>query len=165
MAHYIAVLTPERGGGWSVLFPDLPGCATQGEDLGEAISMAVDALAGHVAVMRDFGEEVPEPSTLEEVRKNKAWCEEHGVEWGKSMPAPIAVRAPIGTPERVTVSIDSNILRQIDAYADRNGLTRSSVLAAGAEMLLGHDVMEIIRSIHRIEKASEEGAKTRRKKA
>jgi len=158
MKHYMAVFVPERGGGWSVLFPDLPGCTTQGEDLGEAISMAGDALAGHTAVMRDFGDQLPEPSTLEQIRENKTWCEEHGVEWGKAMVAPIAMRAPIGKPERVTVSIDSNVLRQIDAYADRTGLTRSSVLAAGAEVLLGHDVGQVVRAI-------EEAAKPRRKKA
>jgi metal-responsive CopG/Arc/MetJ family transcriptional regulator len=72
--------------------------------------------------------------------------------------APIAVRAPIGKLERVTVSLDSNVLRQIDAYADRSGQTRSSVLAAGAEMLLGHDVTQVIRAIG-------EEAKSRRKKA
>lgn len=158
MTHYMAVFVPERGGGWSVLFPDLPGCATQGEDFGEAIGMAVDALAGHTAVMRDFGDPLPEPSTLEEIRKNKAWCEEHGVEWGKAVVAPIAVRGPIGKPERVTVSLDSNVLRQIDAYANRNGLTRSSVLTAGAEVLLGQDITQVVRAIG-------EEARPRRKKA
>ena len=158
MMHYMAVFVPERGGGWSAFFPDLPGCATQGDDLEEAISMAVDALAGHTAVMRDYGERLPEPSSPEQIRRNKAWSEEHGVEWGKAMVAPIAVRAPIGKPERVTVSIDSNVLRRIDAYADRNGLTRSSVLAAGAEILLGQDVTQVVRGI-------EEEARPRRKKA
>ena len=138
MAHYIAVFVPERAGGWSVLFRDLPGCATQGEDLGEAIENAADALAGHVAVARDFGDALPGPSTLEEIRTDRAWCTEHGITWGAAMAAPISVRPPIGKPERVTISLDSNVLRAIDGYAAKRNLTRSAALSAGAEILLGY---------------------------
>ena len=41
--HYIAVLVPENGGGWSVIFPDLPGCATHGPTVHEAITTASGA--------------------------------------------------------------------------------------------------------------------------
>lgn len=138
MAHYVAVLIPERTGGWSVLFRDLPGCATQGEDLDEAMENAVDALAGHVAVARDFGDPLPDPSTLEEIRADRAWCTEHGINWESVMAAPISVRPPLGKPERVTISLDSNVLRAIDGYAAKRHLTRSAALSAGAEILLGY---------------------------
>jgi predicted RNase H-like HicB family nuclease len=136
--HYIAVLIPERKG-WSVLFPDLPGCATQGENLEEAISMAADALGGHLAVARDYGDAVPAPRSMEEIKADEKWCAENGVRWGEAMAAPITVRPPLGKPERVTISMDSNILREIDAFAKKRGQTRSSVLTAGAEFLLGRD--------------------------
>lgn len=42
---YPAVFTPEEDGGYSVIFPDLEGCYTEGEDLTDAIYMAEDALA------------------------------------------------------------------------------------------------------------------------
>ena len=138
MAHYIAVFIPERAGGWSVLFRDLPGCATQGEDLDEAMENAADALAGHVAVARDFGDALSEPSTLEEIRADKAWCAEHEVDWKAAMAAPISIRPPLGKPERVTISLDSNVLRAIDGYAAKRNLTRSAALSAGAEILLGY---------------------------
>lgn len=137
--HYIAVLVPERKG-WSVLFPDLPGCATQGESLEEAVSMAADALGGHLAVARDYGDEVPAPRSFEEIKADQGWCAENGVQWGKAIVAPIMARPPLGKPERVTISVDSNILREIDAFAKKRGQTRSSVLTAGAEVLLGRDV-------------------------
>ena len=38
--HYIAVLVPEKGGGWSVIFPDLPGCATHGPTVHDVITTA-----------------------------------------------------------------------------------------------------------------------------
>jgi len=51
----------------------------------------------------------------------------------------VPARPPLGRPERVNVSLDSNRLRAIDAYAERRGLTRSAVLEAGAELLLSTD--------------------------
>jgi len=140
MAHYIAVLVPERSGGWTILFPDLPGCASQGETLDEAIAMATDALAGHLAVARDYGDEIPAPRSLDDIRSDKEWCSENNVQWGRAMVAPILVRTPLSRPERVTISMDSNILREIDAYAERRDLTRSAVLTAGAELLLGRNI-------------------------
>jgi len=137
MEHYIAVLVPERRGGWTVLFPDLPGCASQGETLDEAIEMATDALAGHLAVARDYGDAIPTPRSVDDIRSDNEWCRENNVEWSKAMVAPILARPPLGRPERVTISVDSNILREIDAYAQKRDLTRSAVLAAGAELLLG----------------------------
>jgi len=140
MAHYIAVLVPERSGGWTVLFPDLPGCASQGETPDEAIAMATDALAGHLAVARDYGDEIPAPRSLDDIRSDREWCSENNVQWGKAMVVPILVRPPLSRPERVTISMDSNILREIDAYAERRDLTRSAVLTAGAELLLGRNL-------------------------
>lgn len=120
--------------------PDIPSCATQGESLDEAISTAADALVGHLAVARDYGDEVPEPRSLDETKGDKEWCTENGIEWGKAMAAPIMARPPFGKPERVTTSMDSNILRAIDIFAEKRGQTRSSVLTAGAELLLGRDI-------------------------
>ena len=57
-----AVFVPEEAGGYSVLFPQLPGCATQGETFEEARSMATDAMSLHLYGMEEDGEEIPEPS-------------------------------------------------------------------------------------------------------
>jgi len=53
------VLIPEAEGGYSVLVPDLPGVATQGETVEEALDMAGDAIEGCLEVMRDEGWPVP----------------------------------------------------------------------------------------------------------
>jgi predicted RNase H-like HicB family nuclease len=34
--HYLAILVPEHTGGWTVLFPDFPGCASYGATVQEA---------------------------------------------------------------------------------------------------------------------------------
>lgn len=42
---YPAIFTPETDGSYSILFPDLEGCFTCGDDLADAMLMAEDALA------------------------------------------------------------------------------------------------------------------------
>ena len=53
--------------GISVAFPDLPGCLTCGDDDEDALYMAKDALRGHLIVLEDLGEIIPEPSTLKSI--------------------------------------------------------------------------------------------------
>lgn len=43
---YPAIFEECEEGGYTVLFPDLPGCFTEGDDLAEALSMAEDAASG-----------------------------------------------------------------------------------------------------------------------
>ena len=50
----------EEGGYWAS-FPELPGCFTQGESLAELRTRAQEAVAGHLAAMRERGDPLPEP--------------------------------------------------------------------------------------------------------
>src|SRR5690349_4004216 len=139
MRHYIAVLVAEDDGGWSVLFPDFPGCATQGETMDEALEMAHEALAGHVASMLAHGDTLPNPRSLEQIKADPRFAKEYGFRWSEAMAAPIALRPPLGRPERVTVSLDSNFLTALDAYAERKSLTRSAAITAAGELLMKLD--------------------------
>ena len=60
---YPAVFHPEEDG-YSVSFPDLPGCYTDGQDLADAMTMAEEALGVFLASRYDNGGEVKEPSEL-----------------------------------------------------------------------------------------------------
>ena len=57
----------EEDGRYSVDVPDLPGCVTQGDNLADAIEMAVDAASGWILSTLEDGEEVPSPSKIEDV--------------------------------------------------------------------------------------------------
>lgn len=60
---YTAVLTPaESSGKYYVKIPDIPGCATTGKDLEDAVAQISDALAGCLAVYEDEGLEAATPS-------------------------------------------------------------------------------------------------------
>lgn len=60
-ASYLAVFEP-CGEGYSVFFPDLPGCISYGDSFEEAQREAEDALGLHLYGMEKDGEVIPEPS-------------------------------------------------------------------------------------------------------
>ncbi len=53
--------------GFSVVFPDLNWLATSGSNATEAMSMAVDCLAGYLYTLKNDGEELPVASALGDV--------------------------------------------------------------------------------------------------
>jgi len=61
MEAFYAGIIPYDGK-YSVIFPDVPGCATWGETPEHAFTMAIDALAGHLEAMADDGDPLPQPS-------------------------------------------------------------------------------------------------------
>jgi len=66
MAKYVypAIFAEEKEGGYSVTFPDLQGCHTQGEDIADAIEMAEDALCLMLFDMEERGIMIPPPSKI-----------------------------------------------------------------------------------------------------
>ena len=60
--EYPCVLTPEREGGFSVSFPDVPEVLTCGNGRAEALAMAEDALAAALGACMQSRESVPPPS-------------------------------------------------------------------------------------------------------
>lgn len=64
MAKYVypAIFTPEEDGSYSIVFPDLEGCYTCGDNLEDGIEMAEDALALVLYGYEKDGREIPTPS-------------------------------------------------------------------------------------------------------
>ena len=60
---YIAVLEPTKTG-YSVFFPDLPGCISIGTTIQEASDNAKEALELHIYGMEQDNEKLPNPSLL-----------------------------------------------------------------------------------------------------
>jgi predicted RNase H-like HicB family nuclease len=67
---FVAIIHKDPNSDFGVSFPDFPGCITAGRTLDEAKDMAIEALTGHIEVMRDTGESVPDRSTLDKVMKD-----------------------------------------------------------------------------------------------
>lgn len=54
-------ISDEEGGGYSIVFPDLPGCRSDGGTPEEAIANGRDALQAWLAVAKEFNDELPRP--------------------------------------------------------------------------------------------------------
>ncbi|RJX27927.1 MAG: type II toxin-antitoxin system HicB family antitoxin [Dethiobacter sp.] len=70
MDKYIfpAVFDPCEEEGYTVSFPDLPGCITEGDTLEEALYMAKDALELHLYGMESDNDPIPKPTRPETIR-------------------------------------------------------------------------------------------------
>ena len=55
-------LSKEEGGGYLVEYPDIPGCMSDGETIGEAIANGREALRDCIEVFKDSNRKVPTPS-------------------------------------------------------------------------------------------------------
>jgi len=121
--QYIAYLHKDKNSDYGVSFPDFPGCITAGSSLEEARSRAAEALAFHVAGMREDGEAIPKPSTLDDLRTDPA------------MKGAVAFLTELREPERtVRINITARQCQivEIDRRARAKGLTRSSYIVQSA---------------------------------
>jgi predicted RNase H-like HicB family nuclease len=132
--YYFAVFCPEDGGGYTVWFPDVPEANTQGDDLGEAMFMAADALRESLEEYVAARKDIPQPSSLEDVQASAAaTIKELGiVPCGPLAYPPIAIPNLDATPVKLGISMPRNVLAEIDRKAKLNGMTRSGFLAAAA---------------------------------
>ena len=63
MKGYVVVFEGDEQAGYSAYSPDLPGVIAAGETRSETEKLMVEAMAEHIAVLRELGEAVPEPTT------------------------------------------------------------------------------------------------------
>ncbi len=57
---FVIVIEPDDDGSWWVRVPELPGCFSSGDTPEEAARNAREAIEGHIAVLREFGDPLPD---------------------------------------------------------------------------------------------------------
>lgn len=134
IAIYPAIL--ERAGkGFSVFFPDLPGCTSAGDTLHEAALNAEEALASHLIVSAQHGDDIPAPTSFDQL----------GVDPEVKEAARILVRVELpGKSVRLNITLDEGLVAAIDRVAKN----RSGFLADAARHELAlryHGVAKEIR--------------------
>ena len=129
MPAYIALIHKEPNSDYGVSFPDLPGCVSAGATLDEARAMAEEALAMHIEGMVEDGEPLPEPSSIEDIMAERENRDAVAI----LVPAPAQSMKSI----RVNITLPEDTLREIDAYAESFGFTRSGFLARAARQVMG----------------------------
>jgi len=132
MKKYIALFEYEDGkNGYSVVFPDLPGCFSAGDDYDDAYRMAHEALAFHLEGLKNENMIIPEARTLEKIKSK--WSE--WKEWENNysfLVVPIIVFPANEKSVRVNVMLPEGTLRRIDAVSKN----RSAFLANAAQYFL-----------------------------
>jgi predicted RNase H-like HicB family nuclease len=121
--EYIAYLHKDKDSDYGVSFPDFPGCITAGSTLEEARRMAAEALAFHIQGMREDGEKIPPPSTLDDLRGDPA------------MKGAVAFLTEVSEPKktvRINITARESQIAEIDRRARGAGLTRSSYVVQKA---------------------------------
>ncbi len=120
------LLGVDEGGAIDVIFPDFPGCVSQGDDIADAIRMAQEALEGHMQCMAEAKEDIAaEPSRAKLLEASK---ENPG-----SQIALVEVAVPEGKAQRINITIPDLALAKIDnAVKGIKGETRSGLLIKAA---------------------------------
>ncbi len=122
MKTYIALLRKEEGSSYGVDFPDFPGCITGGETMDVAYREAPEALQFHIKGMLEDGEEIPEPTSLDDIMADP---DNEGA-------VPFPVQVPGEKAKHVDITVSEVILRDIDAYARKHSMSRSGFLVSAA---------------------------------
>lgn len=124
--YYPAIIERAKKG-YSVFFPDLDGCTSAGRSQDEAARQAEDALRGHLALMVADGDEIPLPTSLDQIERDPDVDEV----------ARVLVRADLpGKAVRLNISLDEGLVASIDARASQLGMTRSAFLAAASRVFI-----------------------------
>lgn len=127
MRRYVGIL--HRGDRrWGVSFPDFPGCISTGGSFEDAVDSAARALRFHVEGMLLDGLPIPKPTPLETILQNP----EFSADLKEGVVTVVPLLPPREGSERVNISVDRGLLREIDQAVEMLGASRSSFLADAA---------------------------------
>ncbi|MGH6822754.1 MAG: type II toxin-antitoxin system HicB family antitoxin [Methylocella sp.] len=76
MTHYVAIVEEEVGKAFGVWFPDLPGYASAGDTLDEAMLNAAEALDLWTGAMIESGQKIPPPRSLTDLKADSEIAED-----------------------------------------------------------------------------------------
>ena len=125
MQYLVVVHRDRQDGPYGVTVPDLPGCFSAGDTLGDSLTNAAEAIALHVEGLLADGEPVPAPSDT--------------VDPDGGIVAAVTVDDGLMSERavRVNITLPSRLLALIDRAAKRTAGGRSGLLASAVCAYLG----------------------------
>ncbi len=123
---YPVVIHKDPDSDYGVMVPDLPGCFSAGTTVEEALENAQEAVLTHIEGLMMDNEPVATPTSLEELRETVA---EKNVIWAI---VSVDLDKLSERAKRVNITIPEKLLSKIDAFAEREGESRSELLASAA---------------------------------
>lgn len=128
MARYPAVLRHDDGTDYAVSFPDLPGCVAVGTSPEDALRAAEAALTFHLEGLTRERIAAPAPRALGALM--------NGDRPDGAVLLLLSGRPPKAPAVRVNITLDKNLLAEIDEAAAEAGTTRSGFLAEAARRVM-----------------------------
>lgn len=123
--EFYPAIIERAGDGFSVYFPDVPGCTSAGRTLNEAVLNAEQALSGHIVELDRYGDPIPAASDLANLAPQD----------DDDIVICILVRVELpGKAVRVNITLDEGLIAAIDRVANN----RSGFLAEAAREKLAH---------------------------
>lgn len=129
MTHYIALVHKDPDSAFGVQFPDVPGCFSAADSMGDLVGNAMEALS-----LWAEDEPMPKARSIEDIVADFAIATELAA--GAFL---ISVPFAANDARLVTanISMERGMLKAIDAAAKRRKLTRSAFLAQAARHEIG----------------------------
>lgn len=129
--QYVALFAEEKHG-YTVEFPDIPGCVTCGDTLDEAVDHAHESLAAFAEEWTEEGRDMPTPTpkkALLAMPENK----------GRKA-INIAVNGDGSDFEEFEVVMHTHLLERIEKYSREHGISPADFLAVAAREAIKNDV-------------------------
>ena len=123
---YPVLIHKESSSDFGVTVPDLPGCYSAGTTMEEALEGAQEAVLTHVEGLMMDQEPIPTPSSVESLLPE--WNEK-GAVWAL---VPVDLSVLSKKAKRINITVPENLLRKIDAFAMKDGDSRSGLLVTAA---------------------------------
>ena len=123
---YAVLIHKESSSDFGVTVPDLPGCYSAGTTMEEALDSVQEAVLTHVEGLLMDQEPIPTPSSVESLLPE--WNEK-GAVWAL---VPVDLSVLSKKAKRINITVPENLLRKIDAFATKDGDSRSGLLVTAA---------------------------------
>ncbi len=123
MRYPIAFETGDTKHAFGVVVPDLPGCFSAGETFDDALTNARKAIVLHLDGLLDDGKPFPETSPIDQLQKKRSY---RG--WTCAV-VDVDANERGDKAARINITLPLRILRAVDAYARKQGQTRSGFIA------------------------------------
>jgi predicted RNase H-like HicB family nuclease len=123
---YPVLIHKESSSDFGVTVPDLPGCFSAGATMEEALENAHEAILTHVEGLLMDQEPIPTPSSVESLLHK--WNEK-GAVWAL---VHVDLSVLSKRAKRINITVPENLLRKIDAFAMKDGDSRSGLLVTAA---------------------------------
>ncbi|MDO5054326.1 MAG: type II toxin-antitoxin system HicB family antitoxin [Pasteurella oralis] len=114
MLYPIAIEMGDDQHAYGVIVPDLPGCFSAGDTLEDAFLNAKEAIAFHIEGMLEDGDNIPQPSTIQNHQNNP--------EFAGFIFALVEVDLThlMGKTEKINVTLPSLLIKRIDEFVAQN---------------------------------------------